>query len=900
MNKIPAVLIFAVLAAAAVAAQTPPTQPDPQPVPASAPAQATPAPETPSQAAPPPALTAPDAKTKPAPPDQGVRKLSRRERKDRIKNLSEKYRQFLTDVEPIMNPAELDTFLILETDPQREIYITEFWRRRDVANGTTNHSFHDQYYERLETAKSEFGNVSSDRGRVLLIHGAPEERIVIDCRLLQPAEIWKYEYLPNLGHNVRFLFYKSRMGIDYRLFQPLDDNAMADLVSPEEIGTDVLPGSAVQRVFGPVGPYSSTTNVELACKNGDEFLRAVYQAQMNKWDLGRIFQPPPVNEEDVHKILRSVVLATPNAPPLKNEISVQYPAKQGSRTDAEITILVPRSQLTLKEVNNTKLYSLDVTGEVLKDSQLFENYRYRFDYPGDLKQDKVAIVIDRFLRPADYMARIRVQDINSGAEAIIEKPITVPEIFDTPAQQKAKESANTALAQLKDDIESSETKLRIVPLNDDLLSGIQHIDTIAFGDNIKAVEFYLDGKKVMTKRQPPYTLDLDFGSVPQVRRVRAVALDGNGQPLTGDELALNTGNDPFRVRIVSPRVAFKLHGPTRVEMAVNIPEGKKLDHVELFLNDTKMASLFGPPYVQTIDVPIQEGVGYIRAVAILKEDAQAPVEDLVMINTPQFMEEVNVHLVELPTTVLRNGHPINDLVQAAFKVMDDGKPVKVAKFEHLINLPLSIGLAIDTSASMQPRMKEAQKAASQFFTNVMRAGDRGFLVSFDTQPLLIQRWSPRLADMNAGLAKLRAEESTALYDAIVYSLYNFLGVKGQRALVLVTDGMDTSSKFSFDQAIEYARRAAVPIYAIGIGIPMNQIDTRYKLSRFCGETGGNAYYIEQAAELGRIYTDIQNELRSQYILGFYPPEGVKPGSKWRPVDVQVSDGKAKTIRGYYP
>ena len=269
----------------------------------------------------------------------------------------------------------------------------------------------------------------------------------------------------------------------------------------------------------------------------------------------------------------------------------------------------------LKEVNNTKLYSLDVTGEVLKDDQLFENYRYRFDYPGDLKDDKVAVVIDRFLRPADYMARVRVQDINSGAEAIVEKLITVPEIFDTPEQQKAKESATAALSQLKDDIESNTTRLRIVPLTDDLLSGIQHIETIAYGDDIKAVEFYLDGKKVMTKRQPPYTLDLDFGNVPQVRRVRAVALNEKGEAITGDELILNTGNDPFRVRIISPRIAFKLHGRTRVEMAVNVPEGKKLDHVELFLNDTKMASLFGPPFVQTIDIPTQEGVGYIRAVA---------------------------------------------------------------------------------------------------------------------------------------------------------------------------------------------------------------------------------------------------------------------------------------------
>jgi Ca-activated chloride channel family protein len=81
---------------------------------------------------------------------------------------------------------------------------------------------------------------------------------------------------------------------------------------------------------------------------------------------------------------------------------------------------------------------------------------------------------------------------------------------------------------------------------------------------------------------------------------------------------------------------------------------------------------------------------------------------------------------------------------------------------------------------------------------------------------------------------------------------------------------------------------------------MSEVDTRFKLSKFCSETGGNAYYIEQASDLGRIYTDIQNELRSQYILGFYPPEGVKSGTKWRSVDVQVSDGKAKTIRGYYP
>ena len=857
----------------------------------------------------PPAAPAPAPATtaeKPAPKQEpGVRKLSRRERKDRMKSLSDAHRQFLEDVEPIMQPTELDTFLMLETDPQRDIYIEDFWHRRDLARGTTNHAFKDLYYSRLEEVKEKFKFVSADRSKMYLIHGEPAEVLDIDCdRYLQPLQIWKYEYVEGMGHTIRFLFYVPRNGAgDYKLWVPLAGKEdLAELISQEALGGTVGGNDvAVQRTFFTSASANTfVSKIEFECKYGDEILRAISQSQMNKTDLVRVYDPPKVNDEDVRKILRSVVLATPNAPQLKADVSVAFPAKQGSRTDTQITILVPRSQLTVKEVGGVKSYAVDVTGEVLKDDQLFENYRYRFDFPAEGASEQFPIVIDRFLRPADYKSRVKVVDANGNGEAIVEKDITVPEIFDTPEQRKQKESGTATIAALKDDIDSGETRLRIVPLSDDLVSGLQHIETIAYGENIKTVEFYLDGRKIMVKRQPPYTLDLDFGTVPQLRKVRAIAMDDKNQIVAGDELVVNTGTDPFRVRIVSPRVAVNLHGKARIEMSAHVPEGKELDHLELYLNETKLATLYDPPYVQTINIPTTEGVGYIRVVAKLKDENAAPVEDLVMINTPQFMEEVNVHLVELPTTVLANGHPLTNLPETAFKVLDDGKPVKVTKFDYVKNLPLSIGLAIDTSGSMLPRMSEAQKAASQFFSNVLRNGDRAFLVSFDTQPQLVQRWSPRLADVNAGLSKLRAEESTALYDAVVYSLYNFLGVKGQKALIIISDGRDTASKFSFDQALEYARRAAVPIYGIGIGIRSTDVDVRYKFGRFASETGGNVYYIDSAADLRRIYDDIQNELRSQYVLGFYPPEGVKPGSKWREVTVQVSEGKAKTIRGYYP
>src|SRR4029079_4037523 len=107
-------------------------------------------------------------------------------------------------------------------------------------------------------------------------------------------------------------------------------------------------------------------------------------------------------------------------------------------------------------------------------------------------------------------------------EAIIEKAVTVPEEAGTAEERQSKQSGSAVVSALKSAADAPETQLRIVPLPDEILSGLQHIETIAGGSDIKAVEFYLDGRKIMTKRQPPYTLDLDFGSVPRARNVRAI------------------------------------------------------------------------------------------------------------------------------------------------------------------------------------------------------------------------------------------------------------------------------------------------------------------------------------------------------------------------------------------
>src|SRR5688572_22006099 len=108
--------------------------------------------------------------------------MSRREKKDRVAKLSEVHRQFLLDVEPIIVDAERDTFLRLETDAQRDTFIEDFWRRRDIAQGTTNHGFRNEYMARLEYVKDEFGQASSDRGRIYLLYGPPAQILTVEDR----------------------------------------------------------------------------------------------------------------------------------------------------------------------------------------------------------------------------------------------------------------------------------------------------------------------------------------------------------------------------------------------------------------------------------------------------------------------------------------------------------------------------------------------------------------------------------------------------------------------------------------------------------------------------------------------------------------------------------------------
>ncbi|MCP4545521.1 MAG: VWA domain-containing protein, partial [bacterium] len=195
------------------------------------------------------------------------------------------------------------------------------------------------------------------------------------------------------------------------------------------------------------------------------------------------------------------------------------------------------------------------------------------------------------------------------------------------------------------------------------------------------------------------------------------------------------------------------------------------------------------------------------------------------------------------------------------------------------------------------------EAALAFVEQAIEPRDRASLISFNHQPHVEARFTNDVATLARKLKALRATGGTALYDSLVFTLHYFHGVKGQRALLLLSDGRDESSEFHFEETLEFARRAGVMIYTIGLEDAELKRDARRVLEKLAAETGGRAFFVRELDELTPIYTEIQEELRSQYLFA-YQSSSEKDPSQFRRIEVRVEiDGKraeVHTMSGYYP
>lgn len=270
--------------------------------------------------------------------------------------------------------------------------------------------------------------------------------------------------------------------------------------------------------------------------------------------------------------------------------------------------------------------------------------------------------------------------------------------------------------------------------------------------------------------------------------------------------------------------------------------------------------------------------------------------------------QVDVTRVNLLFTVMdKKGRFVTDLGKDDFQVFENKKPQVIQEFSAETDLPLRLGILIDTSNSIRERFRFEQEAASQFVRSVMRSRmDKALVVSFDSTPELVTDLIDDPVKTEDAIRELRAGGGTALYDAVYFACRDKLAQdqprhKFRRAIVVLSDGDDNQSRYTRNQALEMAQRADVVIYTISTNITRTETEGDRVLKYFAEETGGRAYFPFKVEDLEQSFENIANELTHQYII-LYRPDPLKTDGLFHPVDLKVKGHKELIVRvrpGYY-
>jgi Ca-activated chloride channel family protein len=255
---------------------------------------------------------------------------------------------------------------------------------------------------------------------------------------------------------------------------------------------------------------------------------------------------------------------------------------------------------------------------------------------------------------------------------------------------------------------------------------------------------------------------------------------------------------------------------------------------------------------------------------------------------------------------------VTDLTAKDFTVFEDGVAQDITFFDHS-NAPVALALLLDTSASMEEKLKTAQEAAIGFARR-LRPQDLAELVDFDTHVQVLQDFTSDPALLEQAIRKTTAEGSTSLYNAVYMSLQEMKKIRAKsasdirrQAIVVLSDGEDTSSLLSFDDVLDLAKRSETAVYAIGTRSPedaalnaktFNEAD--FVLKQLTQQTGGRVFFPTRIEELNTVYSQIADELANQYLIGYTSKNGRRDGA-WRRIVVRANRPgvEARTKQGYF-
>jgi VWFA-related protein len=289
--------------------------------------------------------------------------------------------------------------------------------------------------------------------------------------------------------------------------------------------------------------------------------------------------------------------------------------------------------------------------------------------------------------------------------------------------------------------------------------------------------------------------------------------------------------------------------------------------------------------------------------------------------------KVDVDVVSIFCSVRdKKGGFIGNLAKDDFQVFEDGRKQEIKYFTRESDLPLTIGLLVDVSGSQARLIEEERRAAHAFFSQVLRKKDMAFLISFGTDTELLQDFTNSASLLRAGLDRLRLNagvgglhpgpvptasqpRGTVLFDAVYLAATDRLKSEvGRKVMVVITDGVDQGSRVSRDKAIEVTQKADTIIYSVyyvdreayyGGGF-YGGGGSDGDLRRMSDETGGRVLHVDRKHTLQQIFDELQQEMRTQYAIGYTPDRAGKNGD-FRKLEIKTSDSKLKVQarKGYY-
>jgi Ca-activated chloride channel family protein len=348
----------------------------------------------------------------------------------------------------------------------------------------------------------------------------------------------------------------------------------------------------------------------------------------------------------------------------------------------------------------------------------------------------------------------------------------------------------------------------------------------------------------------------------------------------------------FSIHIVAPPENDFVVGKTKIRAEVKAEDAADVDRVEFLVKGKVVFVDREPPYECVYDFGEESKAWVIRAVAYHREGFS--VSDVVVTRklTIESFEEINKVILWVTVTD-KADRLVGELQRESFKVFEDGTPQTIQEFT-LEDRPITMAIVLDSSGSMRDSMPDVHEAASQF-VGTLRPQDRALVIDFDDKVFLLQDLTSDQTELKTSVTSTEALGSTALYDALHAAFRKLAGIEGRKAIVLLTDGDDTSSQFGYERILEEAKAQSVLIYAIGLGDVRKSV-----LKEFSDVTGGRAFFVSKAKELAEVYQKIAEELRRQYYISYSTNNKTWDG-RFIKLEVKAtnSDWSVRARRGYF-